>query len=188
MLAAFHSRKIYRLEAQPILFGRNVDRLVHVTGHFGSVLTVEDPRVPSYVVETVQAIEPNCSTKTTFADIRKALAPPDAPIGGVVEMGASSFMPATITITAGEQVVWKNSSGYYHNVVDDPAKALNRVDVSFPSGTAVFGSSLMQPGTNFYHVFATPGVYRYVCTVHKTAGMRGTVIVKPAPLLASNRK
>lgn len=103
-------------------------------------------------------------------------------------MGASSFMPATITITAGEQVVWKNSSGYYHNVVDDPARALNRVDVSFPSGTAAFGSSLMQPGTNFYHVFATPGVYHYVCTVHETAGMRGTVIVKPAPLLASNRK
>lgn len=102
-------------------------------------------------------------------------------------MGSSSFVPATVTINAGEQVVWRNTSGYYHNVVDDPARAFNRVDVSFPSGTASFGSSLMQPGTTFYHVFNQPGTYRYVCTVHETAGMRGTVIVRPGPLLASKR-
>lgn len=188
MLEVFHSRKVYRLEAQPFLFGKNADRLVHVTGHFGSVLTVEDPRVPSYVVDTVEAIEPNCSPKTTVAEITRALAPPDAPIGGVVTLGTTSFMPATITITAGEQVVWKNVSGYYHNVVDDPARALNRVDVSFPSGAAAFGSSLMYPGTIYYHVFDKPGIYHYVCTIHESAGMKGTVIVRSAPLLASNRK
>lgn len=185
MLAVFHSRKVYRLEAQPFLFGQNADRLVHVTGHFGSVLTVEDPRIPSYVVDTVEAIEPNCSPKTTFAEIKKALEPPDAPIGGVVALGATSFMPATITITAGEQVVWKNASGYYHNVVDDPARALNRLDVSYPSGTAPFSSTLLQPGTVFYHVFNRPGIYHYVCTIHETAGMKGTVIVRPGSLLAA---
>lgn len=188
MLAVFHSHKVYRLEAQPFLFGQNADRLVHVTGHFGSVLTVEDPRVPSYVVDTVQAIEPNCSAKITIAEITKALAPPDAPIGGIVNLGSTSFLPATITITAGEQVIWKNDSGYYHNVVDDPARALNRVDVSFPSGAAPFGSSLMYPGTTFYHVFDKPGIYHYVCTIHESAGMKGTVIVRPAPLLASNKR
>lgn len=99
-------------------------------------------------------------------------------------MGTTSFMPATITITAGEQVVWKNASGYYHNVVDDPTRALNRVDVSSPSGAAPFGSNLLYPGTTFYHVFSQPGIYHYVCTIHESAGMKGTVIVKPAPLLA----
>lgn len=188
MLEVFHSRKIYRLEAQPFLFGQNADRLVHVTGHFGSVLTVEDPRIPSYVVDTVQAIGPNCSPKITTAEIMKALAPPDAPIGGVVSMGTTSFMPATITITAGEQIIWKNDSGYYHNVVDDPSRALNRVDVSFPSGTAPFGSSLVYPGATFDHVFDRPGIYHYVCTIHESAGMKGTVIVRPAPLLASNKR
>lgn len=184
LLEVFHSHKVYRLEAQPFLFGQNADRLVHVTGHFGSVLAVEDPRIPSYVVDTVEAIEPKCSSKTTWAEIRKALEPPDAPIGGVVTMGTTSFMPATITITAGEQVVWKNASGYYHNVVDDPTRALNRVDVSSPSGAAPFGSNLLYPGTTFYHVFSQPGIYHYVCTIHESAGMKGTVIVKPAPLLA----
>ena len=82
MLMLLHSRKVYRLEAQPFLFSQNGGRWVYVTGHFGSVLTVEDPHVPSYVVETVDAILPNCSSQITFADIKKALAPPEAPIGG----------------------------------------------------------------------------------------------------------
>ncbi|MFP5211174.1 MAG: copper-containing nitrite reductase [Acidobacteriota bacterium] len=188
MLEVFHSQKVYRLEAQPLLFSQNGGHMVHVTGHFGSVLPVEDPHVPSYVVDTVQTVIPNCSARISVADLKKALAPPDAPIGGEVTMGTSSFTPATITISAGEQVVWKNASGYYHNVVDDPARALNRVDVSFPSGTAPFGSSLLSPGTTFFHVFDKPGIYHYVCTIHETAGMKGTVIVRPAPLLASNKK
>jgi plastocyanin len=127
-------------------------------------------------------------SKDHVADITKVLAPPEAPVGGVVTMGSTSFEPATITINAGEQVVWKNTSTYYHNVVDDPARAISRVDVSFPSGTASFGSSLLQPATNFYHVFNQPGTYHYVCTVHETGGMKGTVIVRPGPLLASGKK
>lgn len=188
MLKLWHSQKIYRMEAQPFLFSQNAGRFVHVTGHFGSVVEVEDPHVPSYVVDTVDAITPKCSPKVTFADIKKALAPPEGPIGGVVGMGPMSFFPATITINAGEQVVWKNTSTYYHNVVDDPGRAINRVDVSFPSGATAFGSALLQPGGTFYHTFDKPGTYHYVCVVHETGGMKGTVIVKPGPLLASSKK
>lgn len=188
MLKLWRSQKIYRMEAQPFLFSQNAGRFVHVTGHFGSVVEVEDPHVPSYVVDTVDAIMPNCSPKVTFADIRKALEPPAGPIGGEVGMGSMSFIPATITINAGEQVAWKNTSTYYHNVVDDPGRAINRVDVSFPSGATAFGSALLQPGGTFYHTFDKPGTYHYVCTVHETGGMRGTVIVRPGSLLASSKK
>ena len=188
MLKLWHSQKVYRMEAQPFLFSQNAGRFVHVTGHFGSVVEVEDPHVPSYVVDTVDVVMPNCSPKITFADIRKALEPPAGPIGGEVGMGSMSFIPATITINAGEQVVWKNTSTYYHNVVDDPGRAINRVDVSFPSGATAFGSALLQPGGTFYHTFDKPGTYHYVCTVHETGGMRGTVIVRPGPLLASSKK
>ena len=185
LLRVFHSSKVYRLEAQPLLFSENAGRLVHVAGHVGSVLSVEDPRMPSYIVDSVEAIMPDCSPKTTFADVKKALEPPEGPIGGVVSMGSMSFSPAMITINAGEQVVWKNTSTYYHNVVDDPGKAISRVDVSSPSGATVFGSALLQPGATFYHTFDKPGTYRYVCTVHETGGMKAIVIVKPGPLLAS---
>ncbi|HLJ78836.1 MAG TPA: copper-containing nitrite reductase [Acidobacteriaceae bacterium] len=185
MLKLFHSQKVYRLEAQPLLFSQNAGHLVHVTGHFGSVVLVEDPHIPSYVVDTVDSIADTCSSKTTVAEIEKALAPPDAPIGGMVTMGSMSFVPATITITAGQQVVWKNGSAYYHNVVDDPQRVLNRVDVSFPSGSIPFGSPLVQPGTSFYHVFDKPGTYHYVCVLHESSGMKGTVIVRPGPMIAS---
>lgn len=187
MLRLFNSEKVYRVEAQPILFSKNAGRWVHVTGHFGSVLTGEDPFVPSYVVDTVESILPSCTPKITIADIKKALAPPEAPVGAVVTMDAASFVPATVTINAGEQVVWKNTSGYYHNVVDDPTKAISRMDVSFPAGTAAFGSAMLQPGMIFYHIFDKPGTYRYVCVLHESA-MKGTVIVRPGPLLASNKK
>lgn len=188
MLRLFHSQRVYRLEAQPFLFSENEGKLVHVSGHFGSVVTVEDPRVPSYVVDTVDAIMPTCSPKTTYAEIRTALAPPEGPIGGVVTMGPMSFFPATITINAGEQVVWKNTSSYYHNVVDDPGRAINRVDVSSPSGASPFGSALLQPGESFYHTFDKPGTYRYVCVVHEAGGMKGTVVVRPGALLAASKR
>jgi copper-containing nitrite reductase len=188
MLKLWRSQKVYRMEAQPFLFSQNAGQFVHVTGHFGSVVEVEDPHVPSYVVDTVDSIMPNCSPKISFADIKKALAPPEGPIGGEVTMGPMSFFPATITINAGEQVVWKNTSTYYHNVVDDPGRALNRVDVSFPSGASAFGSALLQPGGTFYHTFDRPGTYHYVCIVHETGGMKGTVIVRPGALLATNKR
>jgi len=188
MLRLFRSHKVYRLEAQPFLFEENGGRLVHVTGHFGSVLNAEDVHLPSYVVDTVEPILPSCSAKTTLAELEKALTPPEAQIGGVVSMGSMSFMPPTITINAGEEVVWKNTSTYYHNVVDDPGRALTRVDVSSPSGTNPFASPLLQPGTSFFHVFDKPGTYRYVCVVHEGSGMKGTVIVRPAPLLASTKR
>lgn len=187
MLKLWHSQKVYRMEAQPFLFFQNAGRFVRVTGHFGSVVEVEDPHVPSYVVDTVDAIMPNCSPKITFADIKKALEPPVGPIGGEVDMGPMSFIPATITINPGEQVVWKNTSSYFHNVVDDPGRAINRVDVSFPSGATAFGSALLQPGATFYHTFDKPGTYHYVCVVHETGGMKGTVIVRPGPLLATSK-
>ncbi len=188
MMKLWHSQKVYRMEGPPFFFSQNSSGFVHVRGHFGSDVEVEDPHVRIYVADTLDKIMPNCSPKITFADIKKALAPPEGPIGGQVAMGPMSFIPATITINAGEQVVWKNTSTYYHNVVDDPGRALNRVDVSFPSGAAAFGSALLQPGGTFYHTFDKPGTYHYVCVVHETGGMKGTVIVRPGPLLASIKK
>ena len=47
MLHLVQSSKVYRVEARPLLFSQNANRLVHVTGYFGSVVEVEDPHVPS---------------------------------------------------------------------------------------------------------------------------------------------
>ena len=188
MLQLLPSSKIYRVEARPLLFSQNANRLVHVTGYFGSVVEVEDPRVPSFVVRTLDALAPNCSVKLSAAAIRKTLAKLTAPVAqGTVGMTDMGFVPTAITVNVGDKVVWKNSSQVIHNVVDDASKVLSRIDVKLPSGVHPFDSGLLQPGQSFSRVFTEPGIYRYVCTLHEGSGMKGVVVVRLSPLLAAHR-
>jgi len=188
MLQLLQSSKVYRMEGRPLLFSQNANRLVHVTGYFGSVVEVEDPRVRSFVVRTLDALAPNCSVKLSPVAIRKALAKLTAPVAqGTVGMTDMGFVPAAITVNAGDKVVWKNSSPVIHNVVDDASKALSVVDVKLPSGVRPFDSGMLQPGQSYSRVFTEPGVYRYVCTLHEGSGMKGVVVVRPSPLLAARR-
>src|SRR5579862_5380234 len=188
MLRLLQSSKIYRVEARPLLFSQSANRLVHVTGYFGSVVEVEDPRFPSFVVDTLDPLAPNCSVKLSAAAIHKILAKLTAPVAqGTVGMTDMGFVPAAITVNAGDKVVWKNSSPVIHNVVDDASKALSVVDVKLPSGARPFDSGLLQPGQSYARVFTEPGIYRYVCTLHEGSGMKGVVIVRPSSLLAAKR-
>jgi plastocyanin len=181
MLKVLPSAKTYRMEG--ILFSENANQLVHVSGHFSSVVAVEDPSIPSFVVKTVDELAPNCSAKVTPALLRKALA--TAAGGGTgtsgpltVGMSDMAFMPPKIVIKVGQKVTWKDSSEVIHNVVDDAGKAINQADVHVPEGGKAFDSGLMQPGQTFARVFTAPGVYRYVCTLHEANGMKGVVIVQ----------
>ncbi len=188
LLRLLHSSKVYRMEARPLLFSQNANRVVHVTGRFGSVVEVEDPHIPSFVVDTLQEVASNCSVRLSARAIQKVMAASAAAAARrTVGMSDMGFLPATITVTAGDRVVWKNSSQVIHNVVDDASKALNRMDVKLPVGASAFDSGFLQPGQSFSRVFEQPGVYRYVCTLHEANGMKGLVIVRPAPLLASRR-
>jgi copper-containing nitrite reductase len=188
MLRLLQSPKVYRMEARPLLFSQNANRLVHVTGYFGSVVEVEDPRLPSFVVRTLDELAPNCSVKLSAAAIRKTLAKLTAPVAqGTVGMTDMGFVPPAITVNVGDKVIWKNSSQVIHNVVDDASKALSRIDVKLPSGAHPFDSGLLQPGQSFSRVFTEPGIYRYVCTLHEGSGMKGVVVVRPSPLLAARR-
>ena len=181
MLKALPSAKTYRMEG--ILFSENANHLVHVSGAFSSVVAVEDPSIPSFVVKTVDELAPNCSAKVTPALLRKALA--KAAGGGpgtlgplTVGMSDIAFIPSKIVIRVGQKVTWKDSSEVIHNVVDDATKAINQADVHVPEGGESFDSGLMQPGQTFARVFTAPGVYRYVCTLHEANGMKGVVIVR----------
>ena len=106
---------------------------------------------------------------------------------GTVGMSDMGFTPTTVTVNVGEKVIWKNTSQVIHNVVDDTGKALYRIDVKLPSGSKPFDSGLLQPGQSFAHVFTEPGMYRYVCTLHEGSGMKGVVIVRALPRLASGK-
>ena len=89
-----------------------------------------------------------------------------------------SFQPARITIKAGDTVEWKNIGNEVHHATDDPSLAINKADVSTPSGTKPFDSGFLKPGETFSQTFSVPGVYRYTCAVHETKGMNAEIIVQ----------
>ena len=187
ILNLLQSSKTYRLEAQPFLFSQNANRIVHVSGHFGSVMTVEDPKLPSFVVSTVDAVAADCNAKISAAQIQRTLLKRVANTSGIVGMSDMGFMPQTLVVNAGDKVVWKNTSQVTHNVVADPSKALYRVNVKLPAGAKPFGSEYLQPGQSFTRVFNVPGTYRYVCTLHEGSGMKGVIIVKGAEVLEASK-
>jgi plastocyanin len=78
-------------------------------------------------------------------------------------MSGMAFSPATITVSAGTTVTWKNNDGYAHTATGD-------------AGTWNTGN--IGGGASGSHTFTTAGTYPYHCTYHSAMGMKGTVIVK----------
>lgn len=99
----------------------------------------------------------------------------------VVEMtNALRFQPATVEITVGETVEWRNFSNVPHTVTADPAAAGNPSFVTLPAGAQPFDSGLIGAGGTFSRTFDVAGRYDYFCIPHQSLGMRGTVIVGAA--------
>jgi plastocyanin len=104
-----------------------------------------------------------------------------------VGMTAQAFRPETITISVGEEVVWKNISTRAHSVT--------AYEGTLPDGAAYFATGefetetaareaweenggVIHNGETYAHRFETPGEHPYYCIPHETAGMVGKVIVE----------
>ncbi len=85
-----------------------------------------------------------------------------------IDANANLFTPATIEITAGTKVTWKNTDTVAHDV----QKSSDAEDFGAPFGVRVgeFG-----PGKSYSFTFDKPGVYFYTCTIH--TGMNGKIQV-----------
>ena len=79
-----------------------------------------------------------------------------------VKIDNFTFAPATLTVTAGTTVTWKNEDDSPHRIGDK-------------NGT--FKSAALDTDDTFSHTFAAPGEYPYICTIHPY--MVGKIIVKP---------
>lgn len=79
----------------------------------------------------------------------------------VVHIKDFAFKPQTLTVQAGDTVVFQNDDDVAHNVTAD----------AFKSGDIAGGKS-------WSYTFLKPGTYAYVCTYHP--GMQGTITV-PSP-------
>jgi plastocyanin len=80
----------------------------------------------------------------------------------------AAFVPAKVTIKAGEKVEWDNTGKAMHSVTANPP---------LPAGAKIFDSGFMMPGGKFIYTFAVPGTYHYLCLPHANSGMAGEVIV-----------
>ena len=84
------------------------------------------------------------------------------PATHTVTIDATSFQPTTLTIKAGDTVVWVNKDVMPHTATASAAKG-------FDSGVLLSGKSWKQ-------VFKTKGTQPYVCIFHPT--MKGKLVVK----------
>jgi plastocyanin len=88
-------------------------------------------------------------------------APPAAP--PTVQMAGRVFRPATVTIDAGQSVVFLNDDSRDHTATAR--------DGSFDTGT-------LAPGQRATRTFGTPGTFSYFCVIHPD--MVGTIAVRGA--------
>ncbi|MEN3270883.1 MAG: hypothetical protein V7646_7777 [Pseudonocardia sp.] len=76
-----------------------------------------------------------------------------------VAIAGFAFVPAAITVSPGTTVTWRNNDSAGHDVSGGPLH-----------------SPLLSQGGTWSYTFATPGTYRYICSVHPN--MTGTVTVR----------
>lgn len=108
-----------------------------------------------------------------------------------IGMSSNAFKPEEHTISAGDTVVWKNTSSRAHSVTayEDaiPADAQYFASGGFESEQAARKSWVRQKGRDggkvlggktYKHTFEVPGTYNYFCIPHEVVGMVGTITVE----------
>jgi len=91
------------------------------------------------------------------------VAPTAAAANATVKVDNFAFLPATLTVTPGTTVTWKNEDDSPHRIGDKNGS---------------FKSAALDTDDTFSHTFSAPGEYPYICTIHPR--MAGKIVVKPA--------
>ncbi len=80
-----------------------------------------------------------------------------------VQIDNFTFTPPNLTVTVGTVVTWKNADDSPHRIADV---------------NGAYNSAALDTEDSYSHTFATPGVYKYICSIHPY--MKGEITVKPA--------
>ena len=83
-----------------------------------------------------------------------------------VDIEDSKFVPQTINITVGDEVVWVQRGELFHTITSE--------DGSFRRG------EVENAGDTHRHTFTKAGRFSYFCEPHKSIGMTGVVVVQEA--------
>ena len=116
-----------------------------------------------FAVFSIIAITPSAFADHMSVTVTNA---PGSSIPGCEDTSDGCFIPSTVTIDVGGEVIWENNDTAAHTIT---------------SGTAVDGpdghwdSSLIMAGSTFSHMFDEAGTFDYFCMVHPW--MAGSVVV-----------
>jgi plastocyanin len=106
------------------------------------------------VLAAAVSVALSCSTPPDTA----AATPP--PVTHRVMMEAVAFTPASLTLKAGDRIVWVNKDPFPHTA----------------TAAGAFDSREMAPDASWTFHATTPGEIHYICVYHPT--MKGTIVVK----------
>lgn len=88
-----------------------------------------------------------------------------------ITMDNDQFQPATLTITAGQTVVWKNI---------EAAEQHTSTSGTSCTSDGTWDSGPLSTGQTFSRMFTSAGTFPYFCSFHcASANMVGTIIVTP---------
>lgn len=103
----------------------------------------------------------------------------------VFENNEYKFVPANITVKAGDGIRWIMVSGAPHNVAFDPATvpaaAKSQLLANMPNQISeLSGPMMINPNETYTISFANvpTGTYNYHCTPHLAMNMRGVITVE----------
>jgi plastocyanin len=120
------------------------------------------------------------STTDSAADSADA-APDTSPMTHMVQVGAGgafAFTPSTLTIKAGDTVMWSFATAG-HTVTSGSTPGTPDNKFCSPSDTNCSTITTAAAGATYSHTFTTAGDYPYFCSVHFSLGMTGTITVTP---------
>jgi len=90
------------------------------------------------------------------------------------DSGSLVFVPDSLTIKAGESVNFVNNVGFPHNVVFDEDEVPDGVN-----SEAISREDYLNAPAETYSVkFEKAGTYGYYCEPHRSAGMKGKIVVQ----------
>lgn len=100
--------------------------------------------------------------------------PTPSPSAGqvTVVMQNLAFNPSSVTVHAGQMVVWRNNDSAPHTTTSGSCSG------SICTPMAGWDSGILNSGQSFSHTFTSTGTFTYYCRVHG-AMMQGTVVVIP---------
>lgn len=78
----------------------------------------------------------------------------------VIIVGHFVFEPKSLTVSAGETVIWRHDDNVAHTIVSEN----------------LFESPVLERGNEFSFTFQNPGEYEYRCGIHPS--MAGKIIVR----------